>query len=540
MGLRDPEGVIRTLLVVCLVLAGILASNAHYAHKSHRAAAETVLRDYAAVAAEAFVERLASEIGYYGYYPIARALRGYERGAPRPERQALAMSGDEQLRQAASLIRTAFVFDAGAKSWVERPDALTKQVDAWLRERLRPPSEEELAARRRAMRDFTVAQWDGAGRRRTFLFTSAAADPQLLVGAEIDQAALAERVAESYARGPLLPTALADGRATNDRLFVRVHQERSGHDLFSAGSARYDAGLNVERRFSAAYGGIGSDLVLTVSIPRNSAAALVSGGLPATRLPMLLGLLAACAGLVIGAIVLVRREQALQELRSEFVSRASHELRTPLTQLRMFSETLLLDRVRSDDERRRALEILDQEARRLAHLVENLLQFSRRERRSLTVSREMRDLEPLVRDVASGFGPLARSEGATLRLCVEPVRALVDSDAVRQILLNLLDNAVKYGSREQTIEIGLARENGNARLWVQDEGPGVPTRDRARIFGSFARLEAARRSNVAGTGIGLALVKELSKLHAGDAWVEDGPGGGARFVVELAGAEAGS
>ncbi len=531
---------IRTLLVVCLALAGVLASNAHYAHKSHRAAAETVLRDYAAVAAEAFVERLASEIGYYGYYPIARALRGYERGAPRPERQALETSGDERLQRAASLVRTSFVFDAAAKSWVERPDELTEQVDAWLRERLRPPSEQELAARRRAMRDFTLVHWDGAGGRRSFLFTPAAADPQLLVGAEIDQAVLAERFAESYARGPLLPTALADGRATNDRLFVRIDQERSDHHLFSAGSARYDAGLTVERRFPAAYGGIGADLVLTVSIPRDSAAALVSGGLPATRLPMLLGLLAACAGLVVGAIVLVRREQALQELRSEFVSRASHELRTPLTQLRMFSETLLLDRVRSDAERRRALEILDQEARRLAHLVENLLQFSRKERRSLTVSREMRELEPLVRDVASGFGPLARSEGATLSLRVEPVRALVDSDAVRQILLNLLDNALKYGSREQTIEIGLAREKGNARLWVQDEGPGVPTRDRIRIFGSFARLEAARRSNVAGTGIGLALVKELSKLHAGDAWVEDGPGGGARFVVELAGAESGS
>ena len=96
----------------CLILAGLLAWNAHYAHRSHRAAAETVLRDYAAVAAEAFVDRLASEIGYYGYDPISRALRDYDPGTARPERKTLAASGDELLQRAAALVETVFVFDA--------------------------------------------------------------------------------------------------------------------------------------------------------------------------------------------------------------------------------------------------------------------------------------------------------------------------------------------------------------------------------------------------------------------------------------------
>src|SRR5205823_8566778 len=102
---------------------------------------------------------------------------------------------------------------------------------------------------------------------------------------------------------------------------------------------------------------------------------------PRSRLPLLAGLTVLTAALVLIAIVQLRREHELSRLRADFVSGVSHELRTPLAQIRMFSETLLLGRVRSDDERVRSLEIIDQEARRLTHLVENLLHFSRSERR---------------------------------------------------------------------------------------------------------------------------------------------------------------
>src|SRR5947199_5775292 len=104
---------------------------------------------------------------------------------------------------------------------------------------------------------------------------------------------------------------------------------------------------------------------------------LVVGGRPRSNLPMLLSLLAITAALVVAALLQLRREYELSRLRADFVSGVSHELRTPLAQIRMFSETLLLGRVRSDEERERSLEIIDQEARRLPHLLENLLHFSR-------------------------------------------------------------------------------------------------------------------------------------------------------------------
>ncbi len=262
--------------------------------------------------------------------------------------------------------------------------------------------------------------------------------------------------------------------------------------------------------------------------------------MPRSNVPMLLSLLALTAVLVVAALLQLRREYELSRLRADFVSGVSHELRTPLAQIRMFSETLLLGRVRSDEERERSLEIIDQESRRLTHLVENLLHFSRSERRLTRLSPAPAPLAPLLREAAEGFAPLAAARGVTL--CTEltdGVVAPVDADALRQMLLNLLDNAVKYGPSGQTVTLSLKVTDGRALLCVADQGPGIPAADRERIWDRFWRLERDRGSAVAGTGIGLSVVRELVALHGGRVWAEDAPaaerGGraGSRFVIEL-------
>jgi signal transduction histidine kinase len=108
----------------------------------------------------------------------------------------------------------------------------------------------------------------------------------------------------------------------------------------------------------------------------------------------------------------------------------------------------------------------------------------------------------------------------------------VDADALRQVLLNLLDNAVKYGPRGQEVAVTLAREDGRLRLAVEDEGPGIPPEERERVFERFHRLERDRASPVTGTGLGLAVVRELVARHGGRCAVERGRFG-ARVVVEL-------
>jgi len=198
----------------------------------------------------------------------------------------------------------------------------------------------------------------------------------------------------------------------------------------------------------------------------------------------------------------------------------------------MFSETLTLGRVRSDEERRRSLAIIDQEARRLTHLVENLLHFSRSERQTTHITPEPTALAPLVQEVLDGFAPLAAARGATLAATVpEDLVVPADPGAVRQMLLNLLDNAVKYGPAGQEVRVGAKRDNSIARLWVDDGGPGIPRADRERVWERFWRLERDRGSSVAGSGIGLAVVRELADLHHGRAWIDDtspDAGGGER------------
>src|SRR5437870_9521748 len=267
-------------------------------------------------------------------------------------------------------------------------------------------------------------------------------------------------------------------------------------------------------------------LQMQVALRPDMAPKLVIGGMPRSNLPMLLSLLAITAGLVVGALLQLRREYELSRLRADFVSGVSHELRTPLAQIRMFSETLLLGRVRSEGERVRSLEIVDQEARRLTHLVENLLHFSRSERQVTRLSPAPAALAPLVREAVEGFAPLATTRGVNLRTeLADGVVAPVDAEALRQMLLNLLDNAVKYGPTGQTVTVGLAAIDSRARIWVDDAGPGIPAADRERIWERFWRLERDRGSAVAGTGIGLSVVRELVALHGGRAWAEAAPNG---------------
>ena len=111
--------------------------------------------------------------------------------------------------------------------------------------------------------------------------------------------------------------------------------------------------------------------------------------------------------------------------------------------------------------------------------------------------------------------------------------AEVDTDALRQILLNLLDNAIKYGPEDQTVRVSLQQRTDSIRLSVCDQGPGIPRADREKIWGGYYRLERERDSAIAGTGIGLAVVRELVTLQGGSVRVVDSEDGGACFVIEI-------
>jgi signal transduction histidine kinase len=168
------------------------------------------------------------------------------------------------------------------------------------------------------------------------------------------------------------------------------------------------------------------------------------------------------------------------------------------------------------------------------HLVENALHFTRADRQLLNFAPEALDLGDATREILVSFAPLAFTAKVTLREVIEPAPALIDGAAYRQIVLNLLENAIRYGPVGQTVTVRVERVNGGARLVVEDEGPGIPIGDRERIWAPFVRLTKQARGSM-GTGIGLAVVRDLTTRHGGRAWVEraSAPSAGARFVVEL-------
>jgi signal transduction histidine kinase len=505
------------LLMAVFLLAAFMAVRAQISARYHRVTAERVVRDWARVAADELARRAESQAAFFGAYPMLQTIAASPEVPRRAELVATATSDDA--KRNARLVVAAFSFDGRV-----RGGELPAGAGAWLRPRLA-----EILANPPAPADRKPLHAVLDGRRRSFVYL-VPADGRRLVGFEVDRDALAAFFPLVLKARALMPPSLANGRVTNDALAVRVHGD-GGRVLFAT-HAPVDVASAVTQPIEE---GLLRGFAVELSIAPEVAPLLVFGGIP--RLPPIYTIsLLLTAVLLFVAVLQLRKERVLARMRSEFVAGVSHELRTPLTQIRMFAETLLLDRVRSDEERRRSLMIIDQETRRLAQLVENVLQFSRGERGTLSVTRQPADVGRLVRETVETFLPIAGARGVVIDVhAADGLMASVDEDAMRQVVLNLLDNAVKYGPDRQRVRVEAERRDDVIRIAIDDEGPGVPLRDRARVWRRYERLERERSRAIAGAGIGLAVVRELIALHGGRAWVEDGIRGGARFLVEVTG-----
>ncbi|MGH7711533.1 MAG: sensor histidine kinase, partial [Gemmatimonadaceae bacterium] len=197
----------------------------------------------------------------------------------------------------------------------------------------------------------------------------------------------------------ILPPSVTHG-APNDSIFSVIVRDGHGNVLYRS-PRQYTQLYTGENRLDY-FGGV----VTTVALNPPIVESLMIGGLPRSRLPLVLGVLFLAVAMVAIALLQLRREWELARLRSAFIASVSHELRTPLAQIRMFAETLRLGRVRSDPERDRSLRIIDQESRRLTHLVENILQFSRAERNAMQLSLHRSELAPIVREALDAFAPV--------------------------------------------------------------------------------------------------------------------------------------
>jgi two-component system phosphate regulon sensor histidine kinase PhoR len=231
----------------------------------------------------------------------------------------------------------------------------------------------------------------------------------------------------------------------------------------------------------------------------------------------------------IAAILLATvRERRVSALKSEFVANVSHELKTPLALVRMFAEMLQSGRVASDAKREEYLGIIVRESERLSNLIENVLDFAKVERGRGAYEFADGDVGDAV--VKAANVQRYRAEREAVKLVVEiapqlPV-ARIDERAVQLAVINLIDNALKYAPNGDVITVRATEERGAIVVRVIDRGPGVPAEDRQRIFERFVRGShtGASARSIRGSGIGLALVKQIAESHGGRAWVEDGAG----------------
>ena len=273
----------------------------------------------------------------------------------------------------------------------------------------------------------------------------------------------------------------------------------------------------------------GGALRATIDLPPELVEELLVGGAPRSLIPALLLVLLVSGALAATGLVHHTRSRALAQARARFVANVSHELRTPLAQISMFAETLHLGRERGEAERRQFASIMFLEARRLTALVENVLRFSRSEHGAPSLRLRRQVIDELVANAVNTFAPIADGAGVSIEVQVpKSVCASVDAAAFHQIVLNLLDNAVKHGGRNSRVHVAACLTEGMLRVMVDDSGPGIPMSDREQVFEPYFQLEG---HNVAGAGIGLSIVRDLVVAHGGRVWVEDSPLGGARLIA---------
>ena len=250
--------------------------------------------------------------------------------------------------------------------------------------------------------------------------------------------------------------------------------------------------------------------------------------------PLLLGDFGRCAVISLRDLTEARR---LERMRADFIANVSHELRTPLASLLGFIETLQGPARDDAAARSRFLDIMREQGRRMARLIDDLLSLSRIEQNEHLRPNTPVDIVSVFRHVADALSPIAQDSRVALEInASEDLTVLGDRDELIRLAENLIENAIKYGSlpdQDTSVDIVLMREGERVRVQVRDHGRGIPREHMPRLTERFYRVDAGASRAKGGTGLGLALVKHIVARHRGRLEITSPPGEGACFEVVL-------
>ena len=229
------------------------------------------------------------------------------------------------------------------------------------------------------------------------------------------------------------------------------------------------------------------------------------------------------------------RELALAQMKSDFVSRVSHELRSPLSSIHMLAEMLEMGAVESEAKAKGYLRTILAETQRLSRLVDNVLDFSRIREGRKQFHFQPVDPGEVVAAAVQAFEPSAEQEGGSLTLEIAPdlPTLSLDTDAIGQVMTNLLSNALKYSDGDKNIEVRVASTGSELTIEVTDHGEGIAAEHAGKVFDEFYRVDTGDVAERPGAGMGLALCKRLVAAHDGSIEVDSAPGLGSTFRVRI-------
>ena len=239
------------------------------------------------------------------------------------------------------------------------------------------------------------------------------------------------------------------------------------------------------------------------------------------------------------ALVLMAQDvtevRRLEGLHREFAANVSHELKTPLTSIKSLTETLLTGALEDAQNNRRFVSMIDQDATRLTRLIDDLLELSQMESKASPLNLQPVNLRSLIESLLPMFQQPMQERQITMEVMIpsDTPQVQADPDRLRQVFVNLIDNAVKFNTPNGRVSIRAQIFKAQIRILVEDAGVGIPEQDLPRIFERFYRVDKARSRELGGTGLGLAIVKHLVELHHGTVEVESRLGSGSTFTITL-------
>lgn len=235
----------------------------------------------------------------------------------------------------------------------------------------------------------------------------------------------------------------------------------------------------------------------------------------------------------------ITQQRLAEHARGSFLARATHELRTPLTNIRLYAEQATDENETDPAERNRAINVINQESRRLERLVGDMLRSAEIENGSLTIRMDDLRLDSFFRELEQDYTAQAEQKGITLVFKLPPKLPVIGADREKLALAlhNLLGNALKYTGKGGRVEVRFdSGEDGSSRFVISDSGFGISDEDQERLFDPYFRSSDSRIQHISGSGIGLGLARDVAKLHGGDIQIESEVGVGSTFTLFIPGA----